>query len=75
MAIHAIIRNINTPVKYILITAFSRYPQKIRRLVSFAGQSYSTKEDMDKLSNVEDVSNWSERMRTPMETLYGKVCM
>ena len=50
-----------------------RYPEKVNKLVSFAGQAYITDEDVEKLGKVEDVSNWSDRMRVPMETMYGKV--
>ena len=50
-----------------------RYPEKVHKLVSFAGQSYISKEDMAKMEKVADVSNWSNRMRDPMEAMYGKV--
>ena len=42
-------------------------------MIAHAGQSYISKADMDKMMNVIDVSNWSARMREPMEAVYGKV--
>ena len=50
-----------------------RYPEKVKSLVAHAGQSYISEKDMEKMMNVIDVSNWSPRMREPMEAIYGKV--
>ena len=50
-----------------------RYPEKVKSLVAHAGQSYISEKDMEKMMNVIDVSNWSTRMREPMEAIYGKV--
>ena len=50
-----------------------RYPEKIKRVVAHAGQSYISEKDMEKMMKVIDVSNWSARMREPMEEIYGKV--
>ena len=55
-----------------LINTF-RYPEKVKSLVAHAGQSYISEKDMEKMMNVIDVSNWSPRMREPMEAIYGKV--
>ena len=45
----------------------------MKSLVAHAGQSYISEKDMEKMMNVIDVSNWSPRMREPMEAIYGKV--
>ena len=45
----------------------------MKSLVAHAGQSYISEKDMEKMMNVIDVSNWSSRMREPMEAIYGKV--
>ena len=45
----------------------------MKSLVAHAGQSYISERDMEKMMNVIDVSNWSPRMREPMEAIYGKV--
>ena len=50
-----------------------RYPEKISKVIAHAGQSYISEKDMEKMMNVIDVSNWSARMREPMENMYGKV--
>lgn len=50
-----------------------RYPEKVKCLVAHAGQSYISEKDMEKMMDVIDVSNWSPRMREPMEAIYGKV--
>ena len=42
-------------------------------MVAHAGQSYISEADMEKMMKVIDVSNWSARMREPMENIYGKV--
>jgi len=49
-----------------------RYPEKISKVVAHAGQSYISETDMEKMMKVIDVSNWSARMREPMENIYGK---
>ena len=57
---------------YLFVNTF-RYPKKVKSLVVHAGQSYISEKDMEKMMNVIDVSNWSPRMREPMEAIYGKV--
>ena len=52
---------------------YFRYPEKISKVVAHAGQSYISETDMEKMMKVIDVSNWSARMREPMENIYGKV--
>lgn len=51
----------------------AKFPDRIDRSVVYAGQAYYTPEDMKMLGKVADLSGWSERMRKPMEDLYGKV--
>ena len=50
-----------------------RYPESVNKLVSLAGNAYASQEDFDKLEKVWDVSKWSQKMREPMEKIYGKV--
>ena len=45
------------------------------KIVCFAGNAYYTKDEVDGLVGLKDVSKWSERMRKPMEEIYGKVSM
>ncbi|XP_076350536.1 serine hydrolase BPHL-like isoform X3 [Tachypleus tridentatus] len=49
-----------------------RYPDKVHKLCTWGGGSYATKEDVDKLEDIRDVSRWSVKMREPMVGLYGK---
>ena len=55
------------------ITVFFRYPSRVSKIVSFAGNAYYTRPEIEGLVGLKDVSQWSERMRTPMEETYGKV--
>ncbi len=43
--------------------------------MSLAGNAYASDEDFMKLEKVWDVSKWSDKMREPMEKIYGKVCL
>jgi len=45
----------------------------VDKIVSFAGNAYYTQEEVDGLVGLKDVSQWSDRMRKPMEDIYGKV--
>jgi len=48
------------------------FPDRVSRIVSFAGNAYYTQEEVEGLVKLKDVSQWSERMRKPMEDIYGK---
>ncbi|XP_076350544.1 serine hydrolase BPHL-like isoform X4 [Tachypleus tridentatus] len=50
-----------------------RYPDKVHKLCTWGGGSYATKEDVDKLEDIRDVSRWSVKMREPMVGLYGYI--
>lgn len=50
----------------------AKYPEHVRKLVAFAANAYFTDQDLDMILKVKDVSKWSERMRAPMEEIYGK---
>lgn len=46
-------------------------PANIRKLVVWGSNAYVSQEDLAIYNSVRDVSRWSERMRRPMEELYG----
>ncbi|XP_073487070.1 valacyclovir hydrolase-like [Aquarana catesbeiana] len=48
------------------------YPSLINKLVIWGANAYVTEEDLKMYNAVKDVSNWSQKMRQPMEELYGK---
>lgn len=48
------------------------FPERVSKIVCFAGNAYYTKDEVDGLVGLKDVSKWSERMRKPMEEIYGK---
>ena len=52
---------------------FSRHPKAVTKLVAFAANAYVAQGDVDMVEKVLDVSKWSDRMREPMEKMYGKV--
>ncbi len=51
----------------------AKYKEEVTKLVAQAANAYFTDEDIDMISKVRDVSAWSDRMRAPMEEVYGKV--
>ena len=54
---------------------YPRFPNRVKKIVCFAGNAYYTKDEVDGLVGLKDVSKWSERMRKPMEEIYGQVSM
>uniref|UniRef100_A0A8C5QCU2 AB hydrolase-1 domain-containing protein n=1 Tax=Leptobrachium leishanense TaxID=445787 RepID=A0A8C5QCU2_9ANUR len=54
------------------LIAAARYPSLIHNLVVWGANAYVTEEDLKLYNAVKDVSKWSEKMRKPMEALYGK---
>ncbi|XP_076132691.1 valacyclovir hydrolase [Alosa pseudoharengus] len=46
-------------------------PANIRKLVVWGSNAYVSQEDLAIYNSVRDVSRWSERMRRPMEEMYG----
>jgi len=49
-----------------------KYPESIRKLVLWGGNSYITQADVDLYKQVENVDNWSPRMKAPMIEMYGE---
>ncbi len=47
------------------------HPEVVDRVVVWGSNSYISDTDMKLVSQVRDVSGWSERMRKPMEEIYG----
>ncbi|KAM4705026.1 valacyclovir hydrolase [Rhinophrynus dorsalis] len=54
------------------LIAAGMYPSLIRKLVVWGSNAYVTEEDVKLYDAVKDVSKWSEKMRKPMEDLYGR---
>ena len=48
------------------------YKRSIKKMVALAANAYFEDEDLDMILKVRDVSQWSSRMRAPMEEVYGK---
>ena len=48
------------------------YKRSIKKMVALAANAYFEEEDLDMILKVRDVSQWSSRMRAPMEEVYGK---
>ncbi|XP_031431143.1 valacyclovir hydrolase isoform X2 [Clupea harengus] len=46
-------------------------PANVRKLVVWGSNAYVSQEDIAIYNSVRDVSRWSERMRSPMEVMYG----
>jgi len=51
--------------------AAARYPDNMKKLVVWGANAYIAKSDIDMIDAVSDVSRWSDRMRKPMEDIYG----
>lgn len=51
--------------------AAARHPDAVRKLVVWGANAYIVKSDMEMIEAVQDVSKWSDRMRAPMEAIYG----
>ena len=49
----------------------ARFPEVVKKLVIWGSNAYITEEDVTIFKKVRDVSNWSKRMREPMEKIYG----
>ncbi|XP_075682801.1 serine hydrolase BPHL isoform X2 [Rhinoderma darwinii] len=54
------------------LIAAGSYPSLINKLVVWGANAYVTEEDLDLYNAVKDVTNWSPKMRKPLEDLYGK---
>ncbi|XP_036377788.1 valacyclovir hydrolase isoform X2 [Megalops cyprinoides] len=53
------------------LIAAARNPSLINKLVVWGSNAYVTEEDLKIYNAIRDVSTWSERMRKPMEDMYG----
>jgi len=53
------------------LIAAARAPENMRKLVVWGANAYIAKSDIDMIEAVSDVSQWSDRMRKPMEEIYG----
>ncbi|XP_006004493.1 valacyclovir hydrolase isoform X2 [Latimeria chalumnae] len=53
------------------IIAAAKYPSLIHKLVIWGANAFVHDEDLKLYNAVRDVASWSERMRKPMEELYG----
>lgn len=48
-----------------------KYPGQIEKLIIFGSNAYIVKDELKIYDAIRDVSKWSEKMRKPLETLYG----
>jgi len=53
------------------LIASARYPEDVNKLVIWGANSYIAKSDIEMIEQVADISKWSDRMRKPMEDIYG----
>ena len=53
------------------LIAAAQVPDNIHRLVLWGSNAYISQWDIDNINQVADVSQWSDRMRKPMEEMYG----
>ncbi|XP_019377565.1 PREDICTED: valacyclovir hydrolase isoform X2 [Gavialis gangeticus] len=53
------------------LIAAAKYPSLIHKLVVWGANSSVTKEDIKLYNAIRDVSKWSEKVRKPMEEMYG----
>ena len=53
------------------LLAAAQSPQNIEKVVVWGSNAYISQWDIDNINQVSDVSKWSERMRKPMEEMYG----
>lgn len=51
--------------------AAAKNPDVVHRLVVWGANSFVSKQDMELYNAVRDISQWSARMRKPMEQVYG----
>ena len=49
----------------------AKFSANVDKVVIWGSNSYVSKSDIDMIEKVEDVSQWSPRMREPMENIYG----
>ncbi|XP_056377030.1 valacyclovir hydrolase isoform X2 [Hyla sarda] len=54
------------------LIAAGSYPSLINKLVVWGANAYVTEEDLVLYNAVKDVTNWSPKMKKPLEDLYGK---
>ncbi|KAK3854783.1 hypothetical protein Pcinc_038758 [Petrolisthes cinctipes] len=48
------------------------FPQHVERMVLWGSNAYVAEEDVKIYNGIRDVNKWSERMRAPLEAVYGK---
>ncbi|KAG2458563.1 BPHL hydrolase, partial [Polypterus senegalus] len=53
------------------LIAAAVYPSVVNKMVVWGANAYVTQEDLQLYNAVRDVSTWSEKMRKPMEKIYG----
>ncbi|XP_076824408.1 serine hydrolase BPHL-like isoform X2 [Clavelina lepadiformis] len=50
----------------------AKYPERVRKLVVWGGNSFITPEELEIYKKVRDVANWSPAMKQPMVDVYGE---
>ena len=49
----------------------ARFPERVQKLVVWGSNAYVSETDIELVKKTRDIAQWSPRMRTAMETLYG----
>lgn len=53
------------------VIAAAKYPQYVTKLVIWGSNAYVSETDIELVEKTRDISQWSARMREPMEAIYG----
>ena len=53
------------------IIAAARFPQIIQKLIIWGANAYVSQTDIEMVEKTRDITQWSSRMREPMEAIYG----
>lgn len=55
------------------LIAAGQYNENVEKLIIWGAGAYLNLDEVKALENIRDVNKWSERMRQPMEKIYGKI--
>ena len=50
----------------------ANYPERVHKLVIWGANAFVTEEDIAIYEQLRDIDNWSARMRSGMEKIYGR---
>lgn len=49
----------------------ARYPEAVQKLIVFGSNAYVNETDVAAMEAIQDLNNWSDKMKAPMIALYG----